>query len=1240
MQGLSLFDSVQTSPDGVSDPNWKVVGSCDFDRDGRPDLLWHEQTQGWVVAWLMTGATLKASLDLTPGQVPDTRWQIVGTGDANGDGNCDIFWQHRSNDGWLAVWLMQGLNLIDSVSLTPDRLSDPSWHVVGTGDFNADGSTDLVWRQVTTGYVAVWIMNGTTLVESRSTYPNQVADLDWRIAGTGDFNADGQWDLLWWDSVHGYLSAWLMNGTTLLESRAITPDGVADVNWRPVVVAPPIRQLRRPSFYPAPGQYGADQSVSMTSTISGADVYYTKNGAEPDPSVSPIYSTPVAVTENTTLKAKTVLTGWVDGGTTSGLYEFTVAPVLFSHSAGTYDGPIAVSLSNATAGAVIRYTTDGATPTESSAIYAGAIAVDRTMTVRASAFRTGWYTAVWSATYTFVTRPPVLDPPPGVYQSNPPITMTTPTPGAAIRFTTNGTDPTEASTLYTGPLAFSDGSNVLLQARAFRAGWSASTTAGGTYAMNQLPAPTPVASPSAGTYDIGQVVSLSVAEPGFAIFYTLDGSEPTAGSIHYSAPITLTQPTTIKAKAFGSGYAPTLLTAVYAIRVAMPTMTPEAGEYDPMPVISISATPGATIRYTTDRNEPTASSPIYTGSLIAGSDMTVKAQAHLANWAPSRVVTQTYLSSVLVETGSPAVVTFGGATETGLSATGGSVSFLVSGASLSSDPGDAWVYRNSSRIPASQVQVASNGVTVPGILAEGRNALELEAIDSNGYLVYDSRTVWAGSRVVTVTVQNAAGQALPGATVTASLDEAGSVTASGTTSGSGQAVLQRLPVTSVLNVGIEADGYRPALVSVPIGQGSLTVRLDLANNDFSQDVSGWTVGTTYAYTVDHVEASQPLVPCPACVTRPGAGNSLEATDEPASSDDVTAGTMSATSTDRDLLVNTMNRAGAQSVTRRFTVAPGTTDVAVRYRFQSDERRVALTTGTYHNDWYEVKIRALGTGVQVQDVQSVQSLWWVFDANHATPWYTLRLPGMVPGDTVEVTLTAANAVDNAYLGLLYADVVQETVHEITAFQLNALHHPTDQYRDVRPITPLDYVSASPHAAHLTSYGGFTRFHGTVTVRGPATATLQDMWLEIVEGTTVIRADLARASVSPARGALLGQQFGADGEISVTASTLLFELSAAQAAVFDQNTDRNDLVARVVSLTTSGIRRERRLDRFVNKLVQYTDPNRTAGTGRDLGDCVLSVSAAKRQNRPVYPCGGDSWVLPSVRGFISLTPTTMT
>jgi serralysin len=43
----------------------------------------------------------------------------------------------------------------------------PSWHVKGTGDFNGDGFSDILWQN-SSGAVAIWEMNGTNVIASAS----------------------------------------------------------------------------------------------------------------------------------------------------------------------------------------------------------------------------------------------------------------------------------------------------------------------------------------------------------------------------------------------------------------------------------------------------------------------------------------------------------------------------------------------------------------------------------------------------------------------------------------------------------------------------------------------------------------------------------------------------------------------------------------------------------------------------------------------------------------------------------------------------------------------------------------------------------------------------------------------------------------------------------------------------------------------------------------------------------------
>lgn len=161
----------------------------------------------------------------------------------------------------------------------------------------------------------------------------------------------------------------------------------------------------------------------------------------------------------------------------------TAATPSFSPAAGTFTAAQKVTLSDSTTGATIYYTTDGSTPTASSAAYSAAIAVTATATIKAIAVATGYSnSAVASGTFTIslpVAAAPTFSPAPGSYTSAQSVTLADSTNGAAIYYTTDGSTPTTSSAAYSAPIAVS--SSTTIQAIAMAAGYMNSTVATGTY---------------------------------------------------------------------------------------------------------------------------------------------------------------------------------------------------------------------------------------------------------------------------------------------------------------------------------------------------------------------------------------------------------------------------------------------------------------------------------------------------------------------------------------------------------------------------------------------------------------------------------------------------------------------------------------------------------------------------------------------------------------------------------------
>lgn len=146
---------------------------------------------------------------------------------------------------------------------------------------------------------------------------------------------------------------------------------------------------------------------------------------------------------------------------------------------------------------------------------------------------------------------PSFSPAAGAYGPSQSVSLSSPSFGAKIYYTTNGSTPTTGSTLYSAPITVS--SSETIKAIAVTSGTHNSSVASAAYVINGSVA-TPTFSPVAGAYVGPQMVTISSVTAGAAIHYTVDGSTPTAASPLYSAAITVSVSETVKAIGVKAGY--------------------------------------------------------------------------------------------------------------------------------------------------------------------------------------------------------------------------------------------------------------------------------------------------------------------------------------------------------------------------------------------------------------------------------------------------------------------------------------------------------------------------------------------------------------------------------------------------------------------------------------------------------------------------------------------------------------
>ena len=371
-------------------------------------------------------------------------------------------------------------------------------------------------------------------------------------------------------------------------------------------------------------------------------IRYTLNNTEPTIE-SAVYNGPIPLSEDCYIRAKAFAENWNDSPT--GFYnsgrkfqtkDFTVATPVIANVA--TDGTIAQSadstltLTCATDGATIYYTTDGTTPTINSTVYEAGAKLKQNGKVRAIAVKEDMYSSaegtanvVW-----FKVSQPHID------FNGKFATLTSDTEGATIYYTTDGTTPTEKSNVFQGAFQMPK-EQTKVQAYAVKDNWNDSDPVERTYYLTNRSCEAPVLVRVQGT----NTVKMTTRTEGESeIHYTTDGTNPTANDqIYEGEPIEVAYNQTLKAMTTNPVYFDSEVTTfeVNWFKVDQPVIAA-----DKMNVTITCQKEGARIFYTLDGSEPTEESALYQGPIAMNNGCVIKALGTFENYTNSTVAQYTY----------------------------------------------------------------------------------------------------------------------------------------------------------------------------------------------------------------------------------------------------------------------------------------------------------------------------------------------------------------------------------------------------------------------------------------------------------------------------------------------------------------------------------------------------------------------------------------------------------------------
>jgi hypothetical protein len=214
-----IFVSVQ--PGGpiqsAAAPGFNLIGTGQFtpDTDRNAGLLLQDAGGNLEIITGLTGPAPTTTFTTTPLTLPvgvsTAGWAAITAGDFNGDASSDVLLQDAMGNGHILLMKANSTDAIGTVnSATTVTGPGAGWNIVSSGDFDGNGKSDILWSNSTTGQTEVFLMNGGTVATTGAALNNGT---NLKPIGSGDFNNDGKSDIAFQNQTDFSVSIWTMNGT-------------------------------------------------------------------------------------------------------------------------------------------------------------------------------------------------------------------------------------------------------------------------------------------------------------------------------------------------------------------------------------------------------------------------------------------------------------------------------------------------------------------------------------------------------------------------------------------------------------------------------------------------------------------------------------------------------------------------------------------------------------------------------------------------------------------------------------------------------------------------------------------------------------------------------------------------------------------------------------------------------------------------------------------------------------------